>query len=49
MSNERMWSELEEICNYDIKEIEETLKYLNDRLEVIKEDMDIEEEKERGE
>ena len=33
MSNERIWEELKESCNYNQEEIEETLKYLKERLE----------------
>jgi len=38
MSNERMWEELKESCNYNLKEVEETLKYLKERLEIEKEE-----------
>lgn len=33
MSNERLYNELEEICNYDLDEMKRTLDYLQDRLE----------------
>lgn len=41
MSNARVWRELRELCNYDMKEIKETLKYLNDRFEEIKGDKNV--------
>lgn len=33
MSNERLFNEIEELCNYDLKEMENTLNELSDMLE----------------